>query len=277
MRNSVIAPTRAGLPSVPADNAAIVAAIAALYDELDVLPPNSKLPIAPLGPIFERLGIAQTEIAPLTARIVENDLNRRRVLGNGNLDIDPNAADERLSGFLYATRRAARLYLNSDDPVVRRRFSIAHELGHYVLHFRPRLLQWQTALEAGEQAESALFDAFSQKHGDQVSGEESSPVMAPGSSGSDGRRQDDSLETREQEADGFAAALLMPEPLVYERAAHWEANGFTGAMLADRLAREMLASRWAMCRRLEMLQVASYTEAVTAIGERQSDWKGNVA
>jgi IrrE N-terminal-like domain len=55
----------------------------------------------------------------------------------------PEDVDVALAGFLYAWpyRNAVWgcLLVEQNDIVERRRFSAAHELGHYMLHFRPAI------------------------------------------------------------------------------------------------------------------------------------------
>ena len=84
-----------------------------------------------------------------------------------------------------AGRRQATVYANATDPAVRKRFTIAHELGHLALH-----------LTDGDVEFIDNADSFR------------TPV-GPDAEWTPQRR-------REWEANQFAAALLMPEPLIRE-------------------------------------------------------------
>ena len=217
-------------------------AIAGLYIELDVACPSPHWPVAPLKPLIDRLPIRCIELPRLTCRSAQDYL-----LGCGAMaDRLPfsDAAEEQdpLAGFAYQGGECAFVFVNSDDPVVRRRFSIAHELGHYILHFRPTLLQWREKLAIGEDIAGYLFDAFSQRDVENVEDEAFGTSYAQ----------------REREADDFAANLLLPIPLV---AAHRNAlrdfflTDTTG--MEERLALSFLVSRAAMRRCLASLQIAS--------------------
>lgn len=52
------------------------------------------------------------------------------------LDVDIQADDlgEEISGLLVIEDGRALIGYNSDEPIVRQRFTLAHELGHYILH-----------------------------------------------------------------------------------------------------------------------------------------------
>src|SRR5690606_4472121 len=80
--------------------------------------------------------------------------------------------DPTISGILRAN---GVIYVNYADAPVRQRFTIAHELGHYVLH---------------SASENPAMDLYRDE------------------------RSSAGIEPREMEANNFAAALLMPAPLV---------------------------------------------------------------
>ncbi len=101
------------------------------------------------------------------------------------------AGDQTISGLLLPSR--GEIWVNADEArqwPPRRRFTIGHELGHWVLH---------------QDRQTSLFC----RHGtiDPSEGEQAAPERPP-------------LDPIEQEANWFAASLLMPASLVrfhYER------------------------------------------------------------
>ena len=127
---------------------------------------------------------------------------------------------ERLSGFLFISELHAWAYVSSDseNPLVRQRFSAAHELGHAVLH-RGQLGRYR--------ADAVIEDSLDAKD----------PV--------------------EREANAFAAELLMPEEVVRARALELKSlhGCCPPGVLAYRLSAELLVSREAMRYRLKNLGV----------------------
>ena len=213
-------------------------AVHALYTELDVPEPSAGWPVAPLKPLLTRLPVRCLELPSLTCRSAQDYLLRCGALDDHLPLGDAAGEGDPLAGFAYQGGECAFLFVNSDDPVVRRRFSMAHELGHYLLHFRPALRRWREALAAGEDVTTPLFDAFTQQD---IENAEDGPGRAD-------------YDRREREADTFAAELLLPAGLVAERASTL-ADDYRNdrAGFEDRLAMEFLVSRAAMRRRLASL------------------------
>jgi hypothetical protein len=121
--------------------------------------------------------------------------------------------DERLAGVLEWVGTTPFIYYEAYDLVVRQRFSIAHELGHFRLHAQQR--------EHCQCAHTAV----------------------------DPQDSDEPLATTpriEREADAFAAAFLMPQALLRMDVAHF---GRCVAFLAARYQ----VSEPAMRRRLRRL------------------------
>jgi len=117
-----------------------------------------------------------------------------------------------LAGFLYANSQGGYILVNRDDPVARRRFSAAHELGHFLLHFRPTevdpltgfVQEDETITEADEEADLAAM---------------------------------------ERQANLFAAELLMPEAVCREIAkSAVECGGTSIRYLEHKLAGALLVS-----------------------------------
>lgn len=99
-------------------------------------------------------------------------------------------ADDSLAGLIAKRGGSAQILVEQSDPPYRKRFSIAHELGHHFLHL----------LKDGHIIDRRV-DMFREKQ----------PTAAARSS----------HRNREVEANWFAAALLMPEDLVR---LHWAEN-----------------------------------------------------
>jgi Zn-dependent peptidase ImmA (M78 family) len=140
-----------------------------------------------------------------------------------------------LAGFLFANAHGGYILVRGDDPLPRRRFTAAHELGHYLLHFLPRL-----GREASE-------EPMIQADGAETVCEEEKAPEAEGPT----------LPEMERQANRFAAELLMPEPVCRTLyAAHSEHGRATPRFLAHQLAADLLVSREAARWRLRALRLA---------------------
>lgn len=103
----------------------------------------------------------------------------------------------------------------------RRRFTLAHELGHYMLHLAP-LASWNNEAFIDEKI---------------------------------GFNRDDEWDHREMEANGFAAQLLMPAHIVRDKV-----NSYTKKNLPldiEKISNEFEVSKVAMKYRLESLGITS--------------------
>ncbi len=153
--------------------------------------------------------------------------------------------DNDLAGRLYATQVGGCILVEQKHPLVRRRFTVAHELGHYVLHVLPRLADGATVF-----TEQLLRTEGEQDQDDAPAGY---PMMI----GNSGQVVLIDAAQAEKEADLFAAEILMPEPLCRSLV---EANlrrcRGKGQVLARLLATECLVSELAMIRRLEELNLS---------------------
>jgi Zn-dependent peptidase ImmA (M78 family) len=129
-----------------------------------------------------------------------------------------------LAGFLFANGDGGYILVNADDPVPRRRFSAAHELGHFLLHFR-------------------LADA------DPVGGylQEDETIV---------EEDEEELAAMERQANLFAAELLMPEEMCRKIAAEaLSRGGHSPAYLEHKMAGELLVSREAARWRIRALRL----------------------
>ena len=99
-------------------------------------------------------------------------------------------ADDTWAALIAKRGPSTRIFVEQSDPPYRKRFSIAHELGHHFLHL----------MEDGE-----ILDKRADMFRERLVSVESSPRN----------------RSKEVEANWFAAALLMPAELVQTE---WEAN-----------------------------------------------------
>lgn len=140
-----------------------------------------------------------------------------------------------LAGFLFANARGGYILVRADDPLPRRRFTAAHELGHYLLHFLPRL-----------QATPDLETYLVQQDSGETVREEEKP------SGDNAV----SLTEMERQANRFAAELLMPEAVCRTANELYAARfNITPRFLEHHLASDLLVSREAARWRLRSLSV----------------------
>jgi len=136
---------------------------------------------------------------------------------------DPQSLSEhsQLSGLMVARATGSVVLVNATDILTRRRFTMAHELGHHLLH-RPRMqsgmLRYDLAAEDG------------------------------------GHLSESALKQIEDEADLFAANMLMPEQWVRTWFVHQQREWDPSPGLAgSRLATLLLVSRQAANKRLAAL------------------------
>jgi hypothetical protein len=192
----------------------VLAAVTALRVAIP-LAPDHQGPVL-LGGYFAETSLDHVELPSLTRGAVADHLRREGVPAD---DLG-NPAD-RLAGFVFAAGRAGWAFVNADDPVPRRRFTAAHELGHFVLHRRTmgrfRADTPETLREADE----------------------------------------DVADQMEREANRFAVELLMPAEVCKARADEcYDKHGCCPrGVLVYRLASELLVSREAMRYRLQSLGV----------------------
>jgi Zn-dependent peptidase ImmA (M78 family) len=170
----------------------------------------------PLATYFAETNLDHVELPALTIGAVTEHLQRQGI-PIGSLG---NAADA-LAGFVFAGGRVGWAYVSSADPVPRRRFTAAHELGHFMLH-RETMGQFRADTDATlREADEEVTDSM------------------------------------EREANRFAVELLMPADFCRRRAADLRRNYgcCPRGVLVYRLASELLVSRQALRFRLQALEV----------------------
>ncbi len=183
-------------------------------------PPESDGP-TPLNALIGDLQLYHEEVPELTrTRAVE------RMLATGLPRPDVHPDETPLAGFIVVIGARGAVFVRREDNLARRRFSAAHELGHFLMHVEP------------EQAEFVMQDT-------------TAAITEPSA-------EDDWLElaAREREANRFAAELLMPEPVVRRLCASYARRQKpTEQFLANHLASDLLVSREAARWRLRELRL----------------------
>lgn len=102
-------------------------------------------------------------------------------------------AESTLSGLVVVEGSRVAIHVSQDQALVRQRFTIAHELGHFWLHLRG------SQQNGGFQDTPAMVEA--------LDSEADAPTAVA-------YRRDQVINATEREANRFAASLLMPAPLV---------------------------------------------------------------
>ncbi len=219
------------------------AALTDLYARAGIARPSERRPIAPVAALLGSHNLVCLEVPSLTSRAALQLLSRR-----GGL-VDPPPAErenEPLAGYLFATPGHGTIFVCQDDLIERRRFSVAHELGHYLLHF------WRLLNPTDPDDEPALFraiDAFTMSQA-----ESNLPNAQDTATSSDPADPLPPLATMEREANAFAAELLMPADLVRQLAADYGPRCKEGDLVWA-VATRMLVSPKAMNVRLDNLDL----------------------
>ncbi len=143
-----------------------------------------------------------------------------------NITLNRAILEDDVSGFLLLEGDTANIGYNHTHKEHRFRFTIAHEIGHFILHKK----------------NARLFVEKSQKREEKI--------MFRDSSSSTGEY------IKEREANSFAAALLMPRKAVESKVAL--SNKVYDEDLIDELAEEFNVSRQAMGIRLSNLGIVDY-------------------
>jgi hypothetical protein len=213
--------------------------LAELYATNGLEPPTLHHPIAPLGEIIASSSLLCIELAGLTRSTALQYLADQ----GGLLEAPADEDREPLAGFIYASSHYGCIFVERHDLLVRRRFSIAHELGHYLLHFRPALQEAERQHRHIEVIESLPLASKEILAGIGVlAGDLSDLAALP------------PYWQMEREANTFATLLLMPEEIVRGLAARiplWSSE----ADFVSTLATAMLVSDQAMQLRLKELRL----------------------
>lgn len=224
-------------------------AINSLYLMTEVSPPTIENCITPLSELINRCnGLICKEVSRLTSQAAINYL-----LKQGGLMTVPDAVDvnrEPLAGYLYATPNFGSIFVEQSDFVVRRRFTIAHELGHFLIH-RPLLAHIQNedeqffveSFKINEVAPEAIIESEDLPFGQVTINRSNSIYFAL-----------PTFEEMEREANLFAAELLIPKTVIKSLIKTYVPD-FQDDDLVWRLASDMFVSRAAMRLRLRNLNL----------------------
>lgn len=218
-----------------------------LYQEAELPMLSAEHPIAPLGLLIRHVGLIGVELAGLAISTASDFLLWR----GGADEALPKLTPDPLAGFLCVVPGyGGCVFVERNDGFARRRFSAAHELGHYLLHFRPRLTN-------GGDFDQPLLDAFPKAESDDTEPGELplGQLTLPGVETASAE-----LEHMEREANEFAAELLMPAEVVLDLCRLYRPH-LDGNDLAQRLAGDLLVSRAAMRWRLRNLGLSMPPEA----------------
>ena len=139
------------------------------------------------------------------------------------LDVRPASLGDDISGLLVIENGQGTIGYNLNHAEVRQRFTIAHELGHYVLHQSAQPLFIDKRYRSG----TTYY-----RDGHAATG----------------------VDPHEIEANSFAAALLMPDDLVYAEVAKYDLDLDDEESLSA-LAKRFKVSTQAMAYRLAKLEV----------------------
>ncbi len=220
--------------------------IAHLYTQSDAPLPTLQRPIVSLFDLTRAYSLVCRELPGLTSHIASEFLLRR----NGLVSPLKEANHIPLAGFLYATTDFGSIFVEKNDPVVRRRFSVAHEIGHYLLHFLPLL---KASANGSGSVADWITDAFvGVDKEDEARATSNGHIAVTLSEGVPIPQTP--FEQMEQEANEFAARLLMPADLVTSLATQYGVR-YRNEELSWRLATEMLVSHAAMQWRLRHLNI----------------------
>jgi Zn-dependent peptidase ImmA (M78 family) len=230
--------------------------IASLYAAADLpVPTTTSFPQRQVVLLSELLGgynLTCTEVAGLTSLAASTFLMQREARS----EPITGANREPLAGYIYVSKISGHIFVERNDFLVRRRFSVAHELGHYLLHFRPLLTtsSFHEASEPFEISEGLSVFEGNDETEDLPTGRVFSRLQANLCSHLPPERQ------REEEANQFAAELLMPAEMVRFLVKQYSPV-CRGDDLPWRLATDLLVSRAAIYRRLKELQLSPRVNA----------------
>jgi len=107
----------------------ITDAIAELYCICAMTPPTQQERVVVLNELLGGYNLTCIELVGLTSEAASHFLMRRGAI------FEPigNANQEPLAGYIYVDSHNGYIFVERDDLLVRRRFPVSHEFGHYVM------------------------------------------------------------------------------------------------------------------------------------------------
>ncbi|WP_316753656.1 ImmA/IrrE family metallo-endopeptidase [Pedobacter gandavensis] len=160
----------------------------------------------------------------LSSLPISRKVNVENIAKLNGVQVQPTDLGEDVSGILVVQEDNAVIAYNPSQLSQRTRFTIAHELGHYILHL-----------------DNSKDTVFIDK--DFIVKYRSNKVYSE-------------VELRqEQEANAFAASLLMPKEFIFEELDQLNAENLTETQLIERLAEAFDVSIPAMTFRLTNLNI----------------------
>lgn len=223
-------------------------AITDLYETARIRPTSAgKISIVPLNLLIGAFGIECVELPNLSAKAAIEFLSKY----DPTIESDRDTDQTPLAGYLYITTNYGCVFVNQSDRVTRRRFSAAHELGHYLLHFRPII----DAFKFKGELISPLHHADEKVADDDPENEMIKEKTKGKRIFTDFHGYEEflpSLDQMEDEADAFASELLMPADVLCARATSYN---LLDDLLARQLASEFFVSRSAIERKLRELSL----------------------
>lgn len=205
--------------------------------------------VTPLYDLFDAFPITVKEIAGLTYRQAAQFVAAQT--GHEAIRV-PGNAEQPLAGLLYAYKYQdvcrACILVHRDDPVERRRFTVAHELGHYIMHFLP----FAEGAPSDGPNMPLLLEGLSHTQEEALSDYEEAAEVTVNDSAL--LLPHMNIAQMEREANAFAAALLMPDEVCRKLIKAYKPQyGCRRSVLARRMASDFLVSKLAMRWRLENL------------------------
>ena len=142
------------------------------------------------------------------------------------IEVIPYFVGDNVSGILISKGDNATIGYNPNDPDVRQRFTIAHELGHYILHRKEKITSEQLFVDRDFIVKYRSTSKYT-----------------------------DSELLQEQQANAFAAAILMPERLIRKELRKKDYETLNEAQVIGKLADVFKVSEIAMTYKMTNLNI----------------------
>jgi uncharacterized protein DUF955 len=211
--------------------------------------------ISPLGKLLAPYGLPVLELPDNRQKLTFRSAIEYLRQETGSNWVIPECEENELSGFLFACENAGiyhrYIFTENSDSTARRRFSAAHELGHYLLHFLPMIKK----TNASDNDEMLIWtEGLSQ-----AKDETNAPAKIAKGEADSPKYVWLNERDMEREANQFAAELLMPVHICYELFEKYSRGSrATSAAIARQMATDTLVSFEAMKWRLNDLGLQAH-------------------